>query len=1079
MIRFSSIRFAVAASTILALPLMTSCSDDSTSGSTAPLCKPSEVDWPADAEPLWNDIEVIQVNRERPHSTFVPARQEGPDLEPYRFSLNGTWRFRFAQSPDSRPSGFQAADFDDSAWDTIEVPSNVEMLGYGEPIYLNVHYPFDPELASDFEFPVIPSEGNGVSSYRRTFEVPSGWDGRHVFVHFEGVDSAFYLWLNGERVGYSQGSRAGAEFDLTPFLREGENVIAVQVYRWSDGTWLEKQDMWNMSGIFRDVYLWSSADSQVRDVEFRADLSEAYDEAEVNVRVDLRRLVESRSTVTVRAELDGSVLGPAEVTLDPCGEATVELTGVILEPALWTAETPNLYDLLVEVEDESGREEIVHQRVGFREVAIRNGVLEVNGQRILIRGVNRHEHNPDTGHYVSEEQMIADILLLKQHGFNAVRPGHYPLVPRWYELADEFGLYMVDEANIESHGLWQVLGINLGRLPEWEPMHQDRLERMVERDKNHPSIIIWSLANEAGDGETFDRMSDWLHERDPTRIVSYEGTARGGNLIVADHSDIQCPMYRSAAQVEEYVSEPQPRPIILIEYAHAMGNSNGNMKEFWDVFHAYDQAQGGFIWDWMDQGIRLPIAGSADGTFFGYGGDVGPSVPDATGVNRTFGNNFCMNGLLASDQTPHPALAVVKRVMQPVHVEVLDAAAGRVRVTNRYDHVDWSDRLTGSYRFAIDDTVVDEGPIDLPSLAPGQSAEIEVPIVEVSVPPGADPRVRLSFSSKEDLPWADAGHEVAWAEIELPSATPGPPIDPSGAAELEVSQTEDRVEVSGEGFSVAIDAASGAMVSFSADGTELFAEPLRPDFWRAMTDNDLGNSLESRAAVWRTAASGLGVAELTVDSVSAREVRITADLENETVAADFTVEYTVFASGEVGVALSFVPAEELPELPRFGIKTGLDAAFDRIEWYGPGPEPTYADRRLLPVGLYGGSVDEQPVPYARPQESGNKVGVRFVALTDATGKGLLAVGDAPLSVNALPFSTEAIEAAKHPHEVMPSGSIQLNLDRAQRGVAGDNSWGRGPLPEYVIEAEPQSYRFWLRALRQGDDPVTLARRRLP
>ena len=1074
------IRRAFALFVALALPPLTSCKSDSSESSTAPLCRSSDVAWPDDAEPLWNDIEVFQVNRERPRSTFVPVRvDDGQELEPVRLSLNGTWRFRFAESPEGRPLGFEAADFDDSTWDGIEVPSNVEMLGYGEAVYLNVHYPFDPELKSDFDFPVIPSEGNGVSSYRRTFEIPDDWQGRHVFVHFDGVDSAFYLWLNGQRVGYSQGSRAGAEFDLTPFLREGENVLAVQVYRWSDGTWLEKQDMWNLSGIFRDVYLWSSADSQVRDIEFRADLNESYSEANVTVEVDLKRLVDSRSTVTVQANLDGSVLATKSVTLEPCGETKVELTGVVPNPSLWTAETPNLHDLLIRVENRDGAEELFSQRVGFREVAIREGVLEINGKPILIRGVNRHEHHPDTGHYVTEEQMLADVLLLKQHGFNAVRPGHYPLVPRWYELADEFGLYMVDEANIESHGLWQVLGINLGRFPEWEPMHRDRLERMVERDKNHPSIIIWSMGNEAGDGETFDRMSDWLHERDPSRVVSYEGTARGGNVIVADHSDIQCPMYRSAAQVEEYVSVPQPRPIILIEYAHAMGNSNGNMKEFWDVFHAYEQAQGGFIWDWMDQGIRLPVPGSATETFFGYGGDVGPSVPQAAGVSRTFGNNFCMNGLLGSDQAPHPALAVVKKVMQPVEVEAVDLAAGRVRVTNRYDHIDWTELLRGRYALSVDGTVLDQGPLELPSLAPGQSAEMTVPIIEVAVPAGAEARMRLSFELKADQSWAGAGHEVAWADFELPSTVPGPQIDPSGSAPLEVTQTESLIQVVGDGFSASIDAVRGGLSSFVADDTELLSEPLRPDFWRAMTDNDLGNTLESKAAVWRDLGTALVVTDLNVDTTSDEQTVITLDLETDGLAAVFTLSYRVFASGELGIDLSFTPSGELPELPRFGMRTSLDASFGWVRWFGPGPEPTYADRLLLPVGLYEGSVLEQFVPYARPQESGNKTDVRFVTLTDSAGRGLLAVGDPRLSVNASPFSSEALEAVEHPHELISDGRVHLNLDRAQRGVAGDNSWGRGPLPEYVIEADAQSYRFWLRALRPGDDPVELARRTLP
>ncbi len=1085
---------------LLPLTFLAACetsSDSPVGPGPANLCNAGQIDWPDEAEPLWNNIEVTSVNRERPRATFVPGPVNYVNTgDPFLsdpmipvtpvLSLNGSWRFQSAESPTSRPAGFEAPTFDDTSWDTIDVPSNVEMLGYGEPIYLNIHYPFDPTLESAFDFPVIPTEGNRVGSYRRTFEVPEDWTLRSVFIHFDGVDSAFYLWVNGERVGYSQGSRAGAEFDITPFLTEGENVLAVQVYRWSDGTWLEKQDMWNLSGIFRDVYLWSASSTQVRDIEFRADLNETFDEAETNVSVDLRQLVRAAGTVNVEARIgdsDNPLFSASEmVTLGSCDEARVELTGTVSNPELWTAETPNLYQLELTVTSEVGSlgtVETFTQRVGFRDVAIRDGVLEVNGNPITIRGVNRHEHSPDTGHTITEEQMIADILLLKQNGFNAVRPGHYPLVPRFYELADEYGLYMVDEANIESHGLWQELGLNLGRLPEWAPIHQERLERMVERDKNHPSIIIWSMGNEAGDGEAFDQMSDWLHERDPTRIVTYEGSNFGGAGTVDAHSDVQCPMYWSASQVEQYVSEPRTRPIILIEYAHAMGSSNGNMREFWDVFYEHEQAQGGFIWDWMDQGIRLPVLGSQDETFFGYGGDVGPGVPDASGFNRVFGNNFCMNGLLGSDQTPRPAMPVVKKVMQPVSVEAVDLSAGRVRVTNRYDHIDWTERLRGRYAVLLDGAVVDDGMLTLPSLAPGESADIDVPLPELVVPAGAEPRLRLSFELRNDQLWADAGHEVAWADFSLPSAVPGAPIDPSGAPALVVAQDPGSVEVAGDGFSVRVDATTGSLASFMSGSTELLAEPLRPDFWRAMTDNDLGNSLNSRSRVWQDLGGVLEATSLVVDSSSTQEVVITAEAAAPGVSAVFTLAYRVFASGEVGVSLAFDPGESLPELPRFGMKTALAGSLDQVQWLGPGPEATYPDRVLLPVGLYSGSVTEQFVPYARPQESGNKADARFVAITDTAGNGLLAAGGPRLSVNASPFAAEQIEAARHPHEVVADGNVHLNLDRAQRGVAGDNSWGRAPLRQYIIDADAQSYAFWIRALSPGDDPVELARKTLP
>ena len=1088
---------------LVALVLATAgcTSDPAVEETTAPACNTGDFEWPDDAEPLWNNFKVTSVNREPAgvplrnrdfrdiQDALIPVGMGGPDGPSVSFdlptheSLHGSWRFFFAESPAARPMGFEAFEFDDSAWETIEVPSNVEMLGHGEPIYFNVHYPFDPTLESDFEFPEIPSEGNGVSSYRRTFEVPAGWTGKHVFIHFDGVDSAFYLWVNGQRVGYSQDSRTGAEFDITPFLREGENVLAVQVYRWSDGTWLEKQDMWNLSGIFRDVYLFAEADTRVRDIEVRTQLNDERSAGTLRVGVSLERLVASGSQGTAHLTLFDPSLEQLSSTsvdfsLDGCGENQVELQLEVPEPLLWSAETPHRYALMLSVEDDRGVQ-IRFERAGFRDVAIRDGVLEVNGNPVMIKGVNRHEHNPDTGHYVTEVQMIRDIELLKQHGFNAVRPGHYPLSPRWYDLADEYGLYMVDEANLETHGLWQELGIELGRRSEWAPAHQERVARMVERDKNHPSIIIWSMGNEAGGGPTFDDISDWLHERDPSRVVSYEGSLKGGPGVVAAHSDVQCPMYWSADQVEQYVSEPQSRPIILIEYAHAMANSSGNMKEFWDVFYAYEQAQGGFIWDWIDQGIRLPVPGSSTETFFGYGGDVGPAAPEAEGFIGIYGNNFCMNGLLRSDQAPNPGLGVVKKVMQPVLVEPVNLAAGIVRVTNRYDHIDWSQRLVGRYAFTIDGVVVDEGALPLPSLGPGQSAEITVPVVEVAIAPGAEPRLQLSFQLADDELWANAGHQVAWADFPMPSAVEGPPIDPSAASALAVTEGESTVKVRGDGFTVVIDKTSGALVSFEASDVELLTEPLRPDFWRAMTDNDLGNSLRSAAGLWKEAGDELVASSASIDTGDDKETVITVEAETNGVNAFFTVVYRVFATGEVGVALDFAPAATLPELPRFGMRMALDSSFDRIRWYGPGPEPTYSDRVLLPVGLYEGAVADQFVPYARAQESGNKADARFIAVTDAAGNGLLAVGSPLLSANALPFSHEAIEAAKHPHEIQLDGKVHLNLDRAQRGVAGDNSWGRPPLDEYRIDAVAQRYEFWIQRLREGDNAAELARKTLP
>lgn len=1062
--------------------------DDVTETPSA-LCNDGQVDWPDDQEPLWNNFEVTSVNREGPRAWFVAERPSSftpktgmTDFTPDVLSLNGAWRYQFADSPDSAPTDFQASEFDDSGWDEIEVPSNVEMLGYGEPIYLNQHYPFDPTRDSVFEFPNIPSENNSVSSYRRTFQVPEEWDGRSVFVRFEGVDSAFYLWVNGQRVGYSQGSRTPAEFDLTPFLVDGDNVLAVQVYRWSDGTWLEKQDMWNLSGVFRDVVLWSASGTYLRDFEVQTRLNDDLTQGTLSVSLDFRRLANSAATSSVFVSLSTipAASESQQVTLDACANERLEFEFTVDNPSLWSAESPNLYFLSVIIDGEDQPSEQVTQQVGFREVVIEDGQLKVNGRPILVRGANRHEHNPFTGHYVSEEEMITDLRLLKQNNFNAVRPGHYPLTPRWYELANEYGIYVVDEANLETHGLWMFEDIDLGTFPEWEPNHAERVERMLERDKNQPSVIAWSMGNEAADGATFDNISDWIHERDPSRPVFYEGSNRGGEGIVADHSDVQCPMYWTAALVEDYVSTPQPRPIILIEYAHAMGNSTGNMREFWDVFHEYDQAQGGFVWDWIDQGIRIPVPDGAGETFVAYGGDVGPGIPDdeLNPITRLFGNNFCMNGLLGADQDPHPGLAAMKHVMQPVDAEPVDLSSGMVRIINRYDHSVLTDQVDAAWRVEVDGTEVEAGSLDLSSLEPGATEEVMVPFSMPTVPDGAEARLRLSFRTIASTIWADAGHEVAWADFALPVGNDGPAIDPSGLEALSVIQNGDIV-VDGNAFGVTIDASTGALTSLMRGGVERLAEPLRPDFWRPLTDNDFGTSLETRASIWEDAGTSMSVAALDVDTTSPTEAIVTAQLESAGIDAVFEVVYRVFATGDVGVRLGFAPGGNLPELPRFGMHLAMDDSYDQVEWYGPGPEPSYPDRNEQPVGLFSGAVSDQLVDYARPQESGNKTDVRFIAVTDDAGVGILAVGDPRLSANVLPHSTAALASAAHPFEIVPDNMTHVNLDRIQRGVGGDNSWGRPPLDPYIVDAVAQSYEMWMRPLAAGEDPVELSRRTLP
>mgnify|MGYP001821713979 CR=1 FL=1 len=1070
---------------VLLLGASFGCSDSGARSEPRPSCAPSEVDWPEEAEPFWNNVEVFQVNRQRPRAAFTalpgPDADEGDAL---RQSLHGDWKFDFAESVPLRAQGFETRDFDDSEWGSIVVPSNVEMRGYGEPIYFNFNYPFEEALDAPLgeAFPTIPEEDNSVSSYRRTFMVPEAWGGRAVFIHFAGVDSAFYLWVNGRRVGYSEGSRTPAEFDLTPFIEEGENTLAVQVYRYSDGSWLEKQDMWNMSGIFREVYLFSPASTFLRDVETRAELDESLETGSFSVQARLSRLVEPPGGAAIEVELaapDGStVFSATSVTssIEGCGEAELEVQGSVASPRHWSAEQPNHYLATVTLRDAEGNAlEATRIGVGFRRVRIEEGILEVNGKRVIMRGVNRHEHDPDDGHYVTEEDIVSELKAIKRAGFNAVRTAHYPNVPRFYELTDRYGLYVIDEANIEAHGLVLLTPIRPGDLPEWEPVHFDRFERMVERDKNFPSIVIWSMGNESGDGATFDAMSDWAHERDPSRPVSYEGAAEGFVAPAGDHSDLQVNFYHSVADTLDYVSEPRDRPLLLIEYAHAMGNSSGNLREFWDIFYEGGQAQGGFVWDWKDQGLRVPLPDGSEGSYFAYGGDVGPATP----LGGLFGNNFCMNGLTRSDGTPRPGLAVLTAVMQPVAVEGVDLERGIVRVQNRYDLIDWTELLDGRWEVQVDGAVVQSGTLELPSLGPGESTELRVPFDAPSTPAGAEARLQLFFELAETQLWAEQGHRVGWADLRLPFGEPAPPIDPSGAEPLQVTTDGGTVRIDGEAFSLLLDEGTGALLSWVVGGDELLGRPLRPDFWRASTDNDIGNGFQTTAKDWRSLGEELAGPGLVVDASNSREVRIEATLSADGKDASVGLRYRVFATGEVAVALN-VERGSLSELPRVGVGASLPDTFDRIEWFGPGPEPSYADRKLLPVGRHSGTVAEQYVPYdTRGQESGNKADARYAALRDAEGRGLLFAGAPLLSFSALPYDTPTLEAAAHPYELVADGSTHVHIDLVQRGVGGNNSWGQPPEPAYRLDAASYALEFWMAPLRPDDEPAVVQRRSLP
>ncbi|MCK4344247.1 MAG: DUF4981 domain-containing protein, partial [Bacteroidales bacterium] len=718
----------------------------------------AQQDFPTDLE----NPKMFNQNKEEPHASLLPFDNTEGVIEndweksPYYQSLNGTWKFNWVRKPVDRPKEFYKPVFNVDDWDNIPVPSNWELQGYGIPIYVNIQY----EWTRDPQPPKVPHDYNPVGSYRRNFTLPEVWKDRQVFIHFGAVKSAMYIWINGQKVGFSQGSKTPAEWDITHYLNpEGENVLAVQVYRWSDGSYIECQDFWRISGIERDVYLFSTPRIHIRDFFALADLDETYINGKLNVTTEIKQydpeLKAKNYFLNIKLfDENMKLLFEEEKPIELNNEqTTIQVFEKDIEnPQKWTAETPALYSLVLQIRDKNKNVlEAVGCKIGFRKVEIKNGQLLVNGKAVLFKGVDRHEHDQYTGHVVSEESMLHDIRLFKQNNINAVRTSHYPNDPKWYELCDQYGIYVIDEANIESHGMGYGER-SLAKDPTWKEAHVDRIKRMVERDKNHPSVVIWSMGNEAGDGVNFVAGYKWIHERDKSRPVHYEGARLGPN------TDIYCPMYARIERIEKYASEKQERPLILCEYAHAMGNSTGNLQDYWDVIEKYDHLQGGFIWDWVDQGLVKKNEKGEE--YWAYGGDYGPKdVPSD--------QNFCLNGLVNPDRTPHPGLFEVKKVYQYVGIQPEDIENGKVRITNKYDFVNIND-FHFNWTVMADDKAVAQGTISDLSIPPGESKVVTIPIPKEPVKPGVEYFLNFSVTTTMEKPLVSKGYEIASEQIKLP-----------------------------------------------------------------------------------------------------------------------------------------------------------------------------------------------------------------------------------------------------------------------------------------------------------------------
>ena len=1045
----------------------------------------------------WENHHVLQINREPARAAFTPFHAQKGDCS---ICLDGTWKFRWTPVPDERIVEFYQTDFNDKDWVGFPVPANWEVNGYGTPIYVSAGYPFKIDPPRVMGEPKVDyttyKERNPVGQYRRSFQLPAGWEARgQTFLRFEGVMSAFYVWINGERVGYSQGSMEPSEFNITNYLHAGENQIALEVYRYSDGSYLEDQDFWRFGGIHRSIHLLHTPDIRIRDYAVRTlPVSTDYQDfiLQIDPQFSVYRGMTGKGTTLQGVLKDASgreiatLKGDVEDILDLEHKAgrmnewypqrgprkLGRMSATIKSPKRWTAETPYLYKLHLTLLTAEGEViEQVEQSVGFRSVEIRNGQLLVNGASVRFRGVNRHEHDPRTARVMSEERMLQDILLMKQANINAVRTSHYPNVSRWYELCDSLGLYVMDEADIEEHGLRGTLAST----PDWHAAFLDRAVRMAERDKNHPSIVMWSMGNESGYGPNFAAISAWLHDFDPTRPVHYEGAQGAGGEPDPKTVDVISRFYTRVKQ--EYlnpgIAEGEDkeraenarwerlleiaertndnRPVMTSEYAHSMGNALGNFKEYLDEIYSNPRMLGGFIWDWVDQGIYKTLP---DGRIMvAYGGDFG----DKPNLKA-----FCFNGLLMSDRETTPKYWEVKKVYSPVELRV---ESGELRVTNRNHHTDLS-QYRCLWTLSIDGKQKDQGEITLPEVAPGESETIPLPVSiagkKASAKATSDLRLTISFILKRDALWAKAGHEVAWEQFCIQEgAAFSSKLENRGR--LKVRADEEHLSISGSGFSIQWEKnVTGSLTSLTYHGKEMLAHPadfpLQPvtQAFRAPTDNDksFGNWLAKDWSLHQMDNPRISLDffkhEVREDGTVIVRIQTRNRYKEGMIVTKFL--YTILSDGTIDLKTTFQPQGILPELPRLGIAFCLSSDYNTFIWQGRGPQDNYPDRKTsAAVGLWKRSVADQYVHYPRPQDSGNKEEVRRLMLTDRHGKGIRvdAVEDV-FSASALHYTAQDLYKETHDCNLKPRPEVILSLDAAVLGL-GNSSCGPGVLKKYAID----------------------------
>ena len=1014
----------------------------------------------------WRDPNVNEINRQKMHSTYKVfesvAKAEGEycdEQNPYRLSLNGTWRFNWVENADQRPTDFFAVGYNDKGWDRMEVPAMWELNGYGDPVYVNIGYAWRGNFRHDP--PNVPIEQNHVGSYRREFTLPAEWSGRDIELNIGAATSNVYVWVNGKFVGYSEDSHLGASFDITKFVKAGQNLIALQIFRWCDGSYLEDQDLWRLSGISRDVELVARPKARMQDVMITPSLENNYTDGKLAVEMEFSAAVKQAEVKLLCPK--GEVV--AEATVKPA-KGKASHTFEVKAPAKWSAEAPNLYKVVIAVDGEA-----YAQRVGFRTSEIKDGLLLVNGQPVLIKGVNRHEVDPLKGFVMTRERMIQDIRLMKQFNINAVRTCHYPDTPEWYDLCDEYGLYVIDEANIESHGMGY--GENtLAKEPRYAKAHLERNSRMVERDKNHASVIIWSMGNEAGFGPNFEKCYRWIREYDPSRPIHYERAE--GN----DFTDIMCPMYADLEWCEKYVTSNPTKPLIQCEYAHAMGNSMGGFKEYWDLTRKYENYQGGFIWDFADQGLARY---EADGKVsFLYGGDFNDYDPSD--------NSFNNNGVFAADRRPHAHAYEVQRIQQDIHTTPVDVKNGVVEIYNERFFTDLTPYAL-EWELLCNGKPFKRGRIDNLDLKPQERKQISLGYTQKDFYDfpfmGNELFLNVRYVLKESQPLLDAGFVVAREQMEIGGfAFAHFDLAPDTLYNPIKSVTEEgKTIISGENWSIKFNA-EGFICSMQYDGEELLAEgsTLRPNFWRAPTENDLGAKAEQNFAAWREPKM-----ELIEFSSESRENKteghkypcylqdVTAKYAMPDVKATLTLGYSIDADGRINgyMQLDTEEGADVSGMFRVGMRMEMPARYGVMHYYGRGPIESYSDRKAAAdIGLYTEWVaDQYDETLMRPQESGLHSDIRWCEITDSSGFGICLRGGSAFALSALPYSQEAMDVTigakqRHSGDLKPDGKTHICFDGIHQGLGCINSWSFPPQKPYRVEYQDYTFTFRITPVRK-------------